>query len=155
MVRPVASAWSRAAAINFAEASNPVTSAPSRASGSVSNPAPQPTSSAALLSSGVREHSSHCQCWSTWSRTYFSRTGFNLCSIASDPFGSHQSPAWLENCSTSPAMMLVTVTSSPCLLHLQSGRTSCVEASMDHFELTNGELYCEQVPLVEIAASVG
>src|SRR6476661_4931768 len=26
---------------------------------------------------------------------------------------------------------------------------------MDHFQLRDGELYCEQVPLVEIAASVG
>ena len=52
-------------------------------------------------SSGARLHSSHCQCWSIWSRTYLSRTGLSLCSIADAPFGSHQSAASLPNCSAS------------------------------------------------------
>ncbi len=69
------------------EASTPVTFAPRRASGSASSPAPQPTSSAVLPSSGRRTRSSHCQCWSIMSRIYLSRTGFNLCSIASGPSG--------------------------------------------------------------------
>ncbi len=31
----------------------------------------------------------------------------------------------------------------------------CVGAAMDHFEIRNGELFCEEVPLAEIAAAVG
>ena len=38
---------------------------------------------------------------------------------------------------------------------LAKGKASCVGARMDHFELKHGELYCEDVPLAEIAAAVG
>ena len=40
-----------------------------------------------LPTSGVRLHSSACQCWSIWSRTYLSRTGLSLCSIADRAVG--------------------------------------------------------------------
>src|SRR4051812_12502079 len=155
MAIPDAAACSRATPMTSGEASMPVTVAPSRASGSASRPAPQPTSSAVFPSRGVRLHSSHCQCWSIRSRIYLSRTGLSLCSIAEAPSGSHQSSASLPNRSTSSATMLVSAMRLPCLLRLQSGRELCVGVLMDDFQLRDGEIYCEDVPLAEIAADVG
>src|SRR6478735_6738233 len=52
-------------------------------------------------------------------------------------------------------MMVSPPIRAPCLLRLQSGSSSCVGAAMDHFQLRNGELHCEDVPLSQIASRVG
>src|SRR5437763_14602835 len=52
-------------------------------------------------------------------------------------------------------MMLIPVMRAPCIQGLQRRRTRCVGLAMDYFQPRDGELYCEDVPLAEIAAQVG
>src|SRR5947209_11151562 len=74
--------------------------------------------------------------------------------MASEPLGFHQSPAWAANCFTSSLTMLLTRASMP--PGLAKGKNLMRwEVAMDHFQLRDGELHCEDVPLAEIAAAVG
>ena len=88
-------------------------------------------------------------------RGYISAAPGSACAASpTRPSGSHQSPACAANCLTS-SLDDAGHHAPPCLFRLAKGKGLCVGRAMDHFQLEDGELYCEDVPLAEIAAEVG